>query len=449
MTSSIPGAREIGTKEARLTVASADDRFTDGLDRALAIARGDAGHLLVTGTSGTGKATLRSVVVAMCDLRGARPILVNSNEDLGGAIAELRRSADRVLVAELPGDMSISSRRAILEAGISSRACVLTATHLHALERHLVRPYRKVDLLPPESIPAQVLAVADIVWVERLGMTLPLSDGLVEDARAALVRGPFPTGYCSVVTLVEMLSERLALGGAVQDASLTRAIDVSDVNGALVEMFRAEVPPVPPSPRRLVILVEGDTDAVYLKRAAELCNAEWTAELLKGCDVEAAGGGREGGATKAVPKLAALSQDNDAIALFDYDEMGRRGLRQARELGFNAMTLPREFGRANHEPDVEVEDLLPLDMLQSFYAEHPGASAEQKYVSGDDEVVRIVVKGEDKQLVADFFANRANFRDAERLAYVTCALWHMLKLPLPPGPAENMGEWLRGLQGRW
>jgi hypothetical protein len=446
MPESIPGVRQVGPEEARLVVAAGDERFSHAVDVAVAVAAEENKRVLAVGAVGSGKSTLCSIIASLCDLKGRDVIFVETGEDCARVARMAQSGSEFVAIAELRDDMPSTRRRSVFEAGLKASSCFVTATQLHAIEEHLSEGYERLVLLPPERTPAQLAAVADLVWVERLGLTQPLTATLTPAAKASLQEGPLPSGYHSLVTMLEALRDRLSLEGSIQESDVTTVVDCGQVNDALLDMLRTGVTLPIPGRRRLVIVVEGTTDVTYLTRAAQLFNAAWRTRVLESCDVEPPGDDRNGGATKVCQFLAGLASQHDAVALLDYDDPGRRALELTKKLGLRAITLPPEFARGKHEPqEVEIEDLLPLAFLESFYGYRGDLLPESRTTGGDGSLSRVLVKGEDKEAAAEFFADRATLAEAERIAYVVCVLWRMLGVPVDAGPGRDLGSWLRKL----
>jgi hypothetical protein len=181
--------------------------------------------------------------------------------------------------------------------------------------------------------------------------------------------------------------------------------------------------------------VEGETDAIYLRHAAMLAERENGWQLLDGLDVQPAGAGREGGGIAVVQYVAELRRDGiSALALFDYDKSGRDAFDAAGRQSLERLLLPMHFDplhRDAMEARVEIEDLLPVDMVARFYAAHDSLSPEEKHWRLGS--WRIVPHGADKHTLATWVSEVASFEDIERFIYILGQVRHRLKLPCPEG----------------
>jgi hypothetical protein len=222
-------------------------------------------------------------------------------------------------------------------------------------------------------------------------------------------------------------------------------IEPADALLAVVGVIREEQPPEREDLIRIV--VEGSTDATYLERAAQLADEEWGVDLLSGCQVAPPGGERAGGAEKAVRELFSLEvQSITAIALFDDDEPGRTAAKNARNLkAQKVLLLPAEFDplKAPHgSGTVEIEDLLPLPLLERFYTTHPELEPEETTVRRG--LTRVAVAGPDKEIAANWVCQHASFQDMQKVVCVLCMLRESIGLPLPDAFLP-IPDWIKDL----
>src|SRR5262249_10149162 len=116
-------------------------------------------------------------------------------------------------------------------------------------------------------------------------------------------------------------------------------------------------------PTKAILVVEGETDVIYLRHAATLAERKKGWQLLDGLDVQPAGGGREGGGIAVVQHVAELCRDRiSALCLFDYDTSGRDAFDAAGRQNLERLLLPMHFDPLHRdavEARVEIEDLLP------------------------------------------------------------------------------------------
>jgi putative ATP-dependent endonuclease of the OLD family len=204
----------------------------------------------------------------------------------------------------------------------------------------------------------------------------------------------------------------------------THVVDVSsgdDARGAIAGLFRDDVMPdyleraaaVAPGVRAVVV-VEGYTDAQYLKIAAE----RDAAPFARGIEVVFADGAKSA-AVQAV--LLKEARSCPVIALLDYEEETKSYLKMlADTFGFRkeAVMTYREWGPApkTDEP-VEAEALFPAKFLEQFLRE-----------AGEDAVLSEKVRGRGgwrygfnqagKGLFPDFVARRAKRADLKELVAV-------------------------------
>ena len=404
------------------------------------------------GDRGTGKTALFEAGIALCEHLSI-PVQVLWPEDtepqsLLGSI----QSDEPVITFEVPDSLSAGLRGKLLNTVRRSRNCaVVTALTLSAAEKltlqndgwdicRLPTPHRRRATYPRRSLKSFRLHDS------RSNQNLRAA--FAADAVDGLAIGPWLNGFHSMRMFFAKLCDALVLQGQLADGELRAKVGTVEVNAAVIEVLRTEQPPVESVNRGLRIVTEGDTDVGYLLRAAELANLEWDAHLLEECVVEPGGAGRSGGGTAVVRKLAALSFSHDAIGLFDADTPGRTARKYAASLNLNAICLPEALDPLGRAQDVsmEIEDLLPVEMLDAFYEDHDDCRPEER--SERDGLRRVVPKGEHKDRLMDYSCKAADFTAFEKLVYVVCELWQGLGLPLPQGPANDMKSWLRALQRR-
>lgn len=418
------------------------------MDALEALLARQSGCLILTGHHGTGKSTLFAAAVAQCDATHLPVQVLSDEKGVEEYLSRSSQNTDAICAVEIPNSLSRGLRRSLLERLQDGRRCsIITATTLSAAERlTLSSGGSAVYALPaPEEDRAQTLAVAEAMWHQDAGSQQPLHVAFSPEALDGLAQGPWPNGFHSMRSHFARLCDALVLRGELVDGELLAPVGTADVNAAVLDVIRAEEPMAAPKERGLYIVVEGDTDVGYLRRAGELANKEWHSNLLQDCVVEPGGAGRGGGGTAALRKLAMLSWHHDAIGLFDADTPGKGAKKRAAELNLRAECLPDRFDRLARKEgaEVEIEDLLPLALIDAFYAEHPDCEPEELRERGD--LRRVVPKGEHKDRLMLYACEAAGFKDAERLAYVLCSLWDALGLPLPAGPASDMKSWLQAI----
>jgi hypothetical protein len=296
--------------------------------------------------------------------------------------------------------------------------------------------------------PNALVLLASDIWAELTAAGPDLSQRCDDSATAALVQGPFVDGARSLRQVLESLLDQMVADGDFAEGRIGRRITRGDVATAIVSHMAPRFAPVTATPQSVTLVCEGDTDVTYLRAAAESADArEW--HLLEGIEVEAAGGGRTGGAEAVTTQLLLLrSQGSASAGLYDNDEVGRRAAKRAKDLGLERLILPSSLDPLRRPADqttVEVEDLLPVDVLVNFYMAHPHlAPQERHWVNG---YWRVVPKGDHKQTLANWVDSTCHFTELEGLVYLLCLVRRTLRLPLPTD-VPHLAEWETAIRER-
>jgi hypothetical protein len=232
--------------------------------------------------------------------------------------------------------------------------------------------------------------------------------------------------------LEETLNQVYAL---LEDAPAPTRISYYDLAPIFMRQARDALPTPSVEPTKAVLVVEGETDVIYLRHAAMLAEKKNGWQLLDGLDVQSAGAGREGGGIAAVERVAELRRDGiSVLGLFDYDTSGRDAFEAAGRQRLERLLLPMQFDPLHRDPveaRVEIEDLLPVDMLARFYSTHESLSPEEKHWRRGN--WRIVPLGADKDTLVNWVGEVAGFEDMERFIYVLAQVRQKLKLRCPDG----------------
>jgi hypothetical protein len=94
---------------------------------------------------------------------------------------------------------------------------------------------------------------------------------------------------------------------------------------------------------------------------------------------------------------------------------------------------------------VEIEDLLPVDVLVHFYETHRDLRPQERHwYSG---YWRVVPAGPDKEALANWVADTCDFSELEAFAYVLCVIRQELGLPLP-GDVTPLAQWEKRIRGK-
>lgn len=148
---------------------------------------------------------------------------------------------------------------------------------------------------------------------------------------------------------------------------------------------------------RFNVVVEGTTDAAYLRLAAERLKKAKREDLLAGGEVRFIECGGTKGLLENVGILKALArQDRKFIVILDNDLNGRRAAEGLKNLGLQKnkdfVLLERtDYRDASGQMwDVEIEDFLPESLLASFMEKMPLAKEERRERGT---VVKYVIRG--------------------------------------------------------
>ena len=117
------------------------------------------------------------------------------------------------------------------------------------------------------------------------------------------------------------------------------------------------------------------------------------------------------------------------VALFDFDDVGSEQNRQLKEWNYATMTLPREaFALGNAGLDhvrcvVEIEDMLPLEVVKEFFRQHQDRRPELVIAIPSTSKERWVVDKQDKLAFAEWVVSTQPAAPASALCAVCCALF--------------------------
>ncbi|MFE9693634.1 hypothetical protein [Micromonospora sp. NPDC005806] len=302
--------------------------------------------------------------------------------------------------------------------------------------------------IPPlEQRPDELLLIASTIWQQLVG---PRGDDLArscdELAVRALSEGPYPDGAWSLQRVLTDVIGLLESSGDLVAGRLQRSISYADIAPLLLRLARERVAVAHVAPTNAVLVVEGDTDESYLHSAARLAN-EWKGwRLLDGLTVEAAARGRGGGGTEVVRRVQNLHREGiPALGLFDYDIPGRDAYDLAGRNGLQRLLLPVEFDPLRRDSQfaiVEIEDLLPVELLIQYYELHDDKSPEEQHWRLGH--LRIVPLGENKGEIAGWVSGAATYQDLERMVHLLVQVRQQLRLPCTREMADR--GWLRLLQ---
>lgn len=255
----------------------------------------------------------------------------------------------------------------------------------------------------------------------------------------ALVRHQFQSRFQSdIMSLIEASVCTLSFSRGLHD--VLRFIEQLNRMGSeptnmtvLTAYRRACGPEQDKAPR---ILVEGITDRLYLTWAAHCAGAELKDVLIEDC----------GGASKIPLRAVELRNSGmQCVGLFDYDEMGLKSRDALKGFGHSAQVLPQQswpftdIHLGHLKKVVEIEDILPIALLERFYQDHSQSRPELFIEAPLLKRSRIVVADTDKLAVAQWIIQNAQGSDAKPLLDVLNGLLAEINLPqIPWAPPNNL-----------
>lgn len=433
-----------GISEAIRSLGAQIQRFTKSEEAEL---------FVLQGGSGTGKTTAATAVQAESQQDGVTSIFVNTGTVLSEVLPLIGRGqVERLIVDDFDQLSPKVQESLVLGFAKIRRGSFLTVSapgpwlHQGAFESAIH------EHVPPlETRPEDCTVIANFLWQQILDSP---EANLIRNCDASAItqleRGPWTQGTHSLRRCLELLAEQQALRGSLQDERLTVSLYDGDILAAMVEVIRETSDVTQVHDRSLTrVIVEGDTDRVYLIAAAAVGHRNWGVDPLRGLLVEPAGSDREGGANAVVKSLIALgTQRFPAFGLLDNDGPGREARKTAGKFGLLPVLLPREFDRLQSpsgQEEVEIEDLVDPGLLDRFYEEHEQYAQERTRIE-KGRLVRIVVGGAHKMECAEWVANHATLEDIERILYVIYVIRDQLKFTRTESEPDPH-EWLDRLLG--
>jgi len=257
-------------------------------------------------------------------------------------------------------------------------------------------------------------------WLMERAAPEPLGDDFAETVELiASLR--LQRGFVDLLALLQHLSSR----GYVFSQPLHAPTWVNSYHQVLADS----------KPTLRVILVEGETDAIYFK---------WVADLALGAPDPDVSVESCGSATKVVERsIACRNEGRTVVALFDFDRMGRKHYEDLHGWGHKCAVLPSDFDPLkNGAPDhvlqvVEIEDLLPVASHERFYQDlHRKPEVEISLpVQG---LKRLVPHADQKLELARWVAGTFGPVEAERFLKIYNHLRAQLSLPPLKFPSTRL-----------
>ena len=217
------------------------------------------------------------------------------------------------------------------------------------------------------------------------------------------------------------------------------SLSAGELHGAL---FPQELR-LPPNLRRL--WVEGDTDALLLRLADHLMQKEYPSEykILDSITIEALGG-----AARVDSALQRCNRDSKLeLFLFDCDTDGSRGATKTKERGFPTLLLERDAVMAACDVEWVIEDLISVSCLDRFYSAHPDRRPAREEISYHPICGRrLVVRGEDKGMLADWLQQNAVAEDVFGIIHQLLSIRRRFALREPAIRHKPPGDGRSGLR---
>jgi len=194
-----------------------------------------------------------------------------------------------------------------------------------------------------------------------------------------------------------------------------------------------------PVKRDAIVLVEGKTDVIYLEWILALAGV--SSPDLVVLDCKSAG--------NVVTEAVRCRNEGwrAIVALLDLDKMGLEAEKDLKKWGHRAIVLPRTAFPFGAESDhlkvaVEIEDLLPVEVIERFQREHPSAVPELVISAPRNGAIKIVVHPDDKLALARWVAEQCGAEASQAILAVMNELRRELGLRALaiPKPSTGMRE---------
>lgn len=440
--------RDYGARGAPVQVVAASPELVQACDLINEIGRGETRFVLVQAPAGAGKSTLVAAAWAAFTELGLPCEQLQPGHNPASIMERLSRSSlDAIVFVDDCDQLQGATLRKLVADRRKCRGLFLTATKVGSDVSSALDGEHDHYLRVPHlhGRPDDLLLVAGMIWDQM--STAPLPDACDESATTALLQGVYAKGAWSLESILTAMAELLETSGDLADGHLQRRITSGDVTPHLFRLIREQMPQEVVAPTDAILVVEGETDEIYLRRAAELARETQGWHLLDGLTVESPAG-RTGGGSAVVDRLLELRRNGViGLGLFDRDPPGSAASDIARKQDVKRYQLPAKFDPLDRDDQsalVEIEDLLPVELLDRYYQEHPYASSEERHWRLGR--WRIVPLGKDKGELAEWVCSVATYDDLERYAYLLVEIRNLLGLPCPTAMPDK--RWFARLQQR-
>lgn len=252
-------------------------------------------------------------------------------------------------------------------------------------------------------------------------------------ARDLLPALTWSTNLAMVAEFARSLAVDLEMKGVSEGGLLSRPITSEEVAELYKETRRRlSIPPVV-GPRPTVV-VEGESDKVWLEGAAALHEREGGDDLLSGISITVANG-----APEVVPMVLKiiLTEGVAALALLDGDSPAEKYSKAGEALRAPVVRVPRPryLPPSPYGDDPEIEDLVQVELLARFYENHPDVCPETE-VHHMGKLARLAPHRE-KVRVANWCVERASADEIEGLIDLLQKIRRSLFSSSPRQPKER------------
>ena len=418
-------------------VIAADPESRQLYDLVGRLASAESAYVLLQGGRGTGKSLcIAAADAALSDAEIDHVVLDPRRTDqISGLFSALGRARKGPVVLVDDCDRFASTLNDLVQRRSSLAGLIVTTAEVGSgITQQLTGLADSYIRLPHiQQRAPTLLLMASLIWQELVGADSDISNACDDSAVAALLRGPLPEGAWSLSEVLRLLMTQLVSTGDLTEGHISRNITAADISSVVVQHIAARFSPSMPEPQPVQVILEGDTDVIYMRHAANLAETAHNWDLLSGLELQPAGSGRGGGGEAVTARLIGLREGGViAVGIYDNDAPGRRAAKLARERGLTCLLLPEGFDPLRRRGDqvaVEIEDLLPVDVLMRFYEQHSDFLPEERHWRNG--YWRLVPSGRDKDVLAQWITIVTTIEEMDAFVYLLCAVRSQIGLPVP------------------